>query len=110
MIYFTATILFFFILTLLIRFSVHFGFIDIPSKRKIHHYNTPLVGGLSIYITLFFLSFFVSNDNFDFIILYSSSLIVLLGIIDDRFQISPYLRLIFQIIIISFIIGNGIHI
>lgn len=110
MIYFIATILFFFILALLIRVSVYLGFIDMPSKRKIHHYNTPLVGGLSIYITLFFLSFFVPNDNFNFIILYSASLIVLLGIIDDRFQISPYLRLIFQIIIISFVIGNGIHI
>ena len=110
MIYFFATILFIFILALLIRVSSYIGFIDMPSNRKIHHYNTPLVGGLSIYITLFSLSFVVSNENLDFIILYSSCLIVLLGIIDDRFQISPYLRLIFQIIIISFVIGNGIHI
>ena len=101
MIYFITPILFIFILALLIRVSAYIGFIDIPSKRKVHHYNTPLVGGLSIYITLFSLSFVVSNENFDFIILYSSCLIVLLGIIDDRFQISPYLRLIFQIIIIS---------
>ena len=61
--------------------------------------------------TLFFsLSFLFDYDIYLNFILYSCSIIILIGLIDDLYEISAYIRLIFQILVSLFIILNGIYI
>ena len=76
------------------------------TQRKIHDFNTPLIGGISIYSSLFIIYSLFSNFNDDFIkiLLLNSSLIVLLGIIDDYKNINYKLRVFFIIFITCLII------
>ena len=110
MIYISSVIIFFLLLFFFIKIANIINLIDYPDKRKKHEIKTPLVGGLSIFITLFIL--FIISDNLEFfnIIILSTFLILLIGFFDDKYQLSAYLRLIFQLIIISLIVSSGTHI
>jgi len=76
------------------------------------------IGGLSIVISIiisllmaYFLNWLdIPNDSFIYLLLPTSFLVFLLGLFDDIYTISPFLRLIFQIIISSFVWAQGIRI
>lgn len=73
------------------------GLVDKPNYRKKHKGNIPLVGGIAIYITLC-LSFFSGTLNFPHAAVYfiCAGLLVFIGMLDDRFDISVKLRIIAQ--------------
>ena len=112
MIYFA--ILFFFNLFLFKNFSIIskiYNLYDYPDKLRKKHLNpTPLLGGFIIYINLLiltlFLFFFEFPSDFysskaDFIIFFiACTLFFLLGFIDDKYQLSANIKLIFTSIII----------
>ena len=85
---------------------------DLPNiKRKKHNKKTSLLGGLIILINCYFIffidKFFFNNlfTNFNinsFII--GCSLIFLLGLYDDKYDINANLKFILQILIVSLII------
>ena len=58
-----------------------------PDKRKLHKGKVPLVGGLSIYLTIIFMIFFIEVDYLIVIILLSSAIILILGALDDAFEL-----------------------
>lgn len=88
-------------------------FTDKPTKRKKHRGPIPLSGGIGIYIGFFityFVLLFISNDKENFVenfkepfwIFISSTLILLIGLVDDYFKSKKkefpiYPRLIVQI-------------
>ena len=80
--YFFLIILSFSLNIILYYFGKKINLVDVPTQRKIHDFNTPLIGGISIYCSLFIIYSLFSNFNDDFIkiLLLNSSLIVLLGI------------------------------
>ena len=112
MIYFA--ILFFFNLFLFKNFSIIskiYNLYDYPDKLRKKHLNpTPLLGGFIIYVNLLiltlFLFFFEFPSDFysskaDFIIFFiACTLFFLLGFIDDKYQLSANIKLIFTSIII----------
>lgn len=80
---------------------------DFPSKRKIHKAKTPLIGGVIFIINLIFFIFsskfydlqkffledlFINNSEI-FIFLFFSILIFFVGVIDDKFDMNPYIKL-----------------
>ena len=84
--------------------------IDIPNERKIHDGNIPLVGGLTIYLSLILFFPFMSIPFWLAIIIFSAGIIVLFGAIDDALQLGISIRLISQIIAGLIVVGSGLTI
>ena len=102
------------ILSLIINFSVAnyswqiskiLGLIDKPdSSRKHHKKVTPLIASLSIVFFLIFILIYDLIENFiinkDFIIIFVSSITVFaVGVLDDRIDLSPLIKIILLSII-----------
>jgi len=75
----------------------HIGLVDQPNERKFHTGNIPLIGGLSICLSLLY--FLYNNPElFPHVGLYSLSIsmLVVIGVLDDKFDISFKFRLFVQ--------------
>ena len=86
----------------------YFNLIDKPDiKRKIHKSNTPIVATFSLvffFIILLFTDLFLLNifdDDFQIIIFISLCLFVV-GVIDDKFTLNPYQKIIIISLIFFF--------
>lgn len=85
-------------------------------KKRYHPAHThkgqiPRAGGLPIYLAILLTSlFFLKINKILFGILLGSFLLVLLGLIDDLQDISPYLRFIINILIAGLVISFGLGI
>ncbi|SMY38176.1 Undecaprenyl-phosphate alpha-N-acetylglucosaminyl 1-phosphate transferase [Photobacterium malacitanum] len=73
------------------------GLVDRPDIRKLHQGMIPLVGGISIYIALIIaiLLYIPMSVNLQ-LYLSCSTLLILLGVLDDYFNISVKIRLLVQ--------------
>lgn len=102
----------FFSVLLLRPMAVNWGLVDTPDNRKKHKGDIPLVGGLAIYLsTLTTVSIYVKGSQHINLILVSISLMVLIGLLDDRYDLSAKIRLIAQILIASILtFGTDIEI
>nr|WP_075440452.1 MraY family glycosyltransferase [Prochlorococcus marinus] len=103
------------------KLGIFYKILDIPDKRKKHKKPLVRIGGLAIYLSFIFsiiilIIFFKENlfltINIEKIItiILGSSTFFLIGIMDDLLNLSPFIRLIFQIIVSSFIWSKGIGI
>ena len=86
--------------------------VDRPGGRKKHEGVIPLVGGLAIYLSVFFTAlFFLEQPIFVRLFLLAGGLIVFMGILDDRYELSARLRLFGQVLISGiFVYGLDVHI
>ncbi len=85
------------------------GFVDHPNLRKVHKMPVPHLGGVAILIS-FIIGVLVSRPieiEFKPIII-GGILIVLLGLIDDKFDLKPIFKLIGQILVTLVPIYYGI--
>lgn len=81
--------------------AIKLSFVDRPNERKLHQGNVPLIGGLSIFFPItFVLLLFPELINNSEIYILSSSLLLLIGFIDDKVDLSVTIR-IFLIGVIS---------
>ena len=79
--------------------------------KVVHQYPVPRGGGIPIFLAILFTSFlFLSLDIHLKIILLAGLINLIVGIIDDLFDISPYIRLITNLISALLIITSGIKI
>ena len=99
MIFFSASITLIAI-TILHPIAVNFKLVDSPNIRKPHSGSIPLIGGIAMFTGVSF-SLLMFLDYFDYIyyFLYTSIIIVIVGIVDDSKNISPFIRLLFQMIV-----------
>ena len=99
----------------LIRWLPKLGLVDIPGGRHIHKNLTPKGGGLSFILStgicalviIFFAppqksSFFLSSRMQVFHFIVGGFVISLVGFLDDKYDISPKLKLLAQILVASF--------
>lgn len=98
-----------------IKLAKKINIIDDPKKNKhekvIHTYPTPRGGGLASYLAILVCSLiFLPLDNHLIAILLGASLIVFVGILDDKYNLSPYLRIVLQLAAASLPIISGIGI
>jgi len=109
-----AFIVSFFSTPFVIRLAKKFGFVDDPKTRKhpalIHAVITPRAGGIPIFLALLTLIFFLPIDKKLAIILVSGFLTVVLGTFDDKYDLSPYLRLGIMFVIATVTVLSGIGI
>ena len=81
--------------------------IDLPNSRKKHKGEIPLIGGIVGGISIFLFCFIFVNDNEIISILILATVILIIGIIDDAFEINFSIRLFVQFLIIMIAIGLG---
>ena len=110
----------FFLVNPVKELSSRFGFFDKPDERKQHSQNIVRLGGLCIYLGFLasliivllykFFGFEYSVVEIDFIrnILIGSTIFFLLGITDDLFRISPFVRLFFQSLTVLILSYSGL--
>jgi UDP-GlcNAc:undecaprenyl-phosphate/decaprenyl-phosphate GlcNAc-1-phosphate transferase len=84
---------------LLVPVAKHLGLIDTPGGRKQHAENTPLVGGIAMFLAFSFtlLTLPISLSNYRSLIA-GLSLLVIIGVLDDLHEVHHYSRLIGQTI------------
>ena len=121
---FIASLILTAILTLGVRkFALVFKIIDMPDSekddgRKIHRAPTPLLGGVAIFLSYFIL-LFIFAPNFlsgnlrwtHLISFFIGALIIIIGgALDDKYNLSPKLQIIFPLLAILVLIIGGVGI
>ena len=99
----------------------NFNILDLPNHRKVHKEVLVRIGGVGMFfgfsVTLFFLFAYTQiNNSLKIDLSLFSGLIVgltlffVLGLLDDIYQLSPILKLLFQLIFASILFSNGLRI
>jgi UDP-GlcNAc:undecaprenyl-phosphate GlcNAc-1-phosphate transferase len=100
------------------RAALHLGIVDAPGGRKAHHAPMPYLGGLAIYAAfMLFLLVAVSRNagdpNTPFVqalaIVAGATLMVVLGLIDDRYTLNPIVKLAGQVLAAALLYFAHIH-
>ena len=102
------------------KLGLKYKIIDEPDIRKKHRGPIVRLGGLGIFIGLIIgmlLTFILFNildprilePSFIALVLSGSLSFFLIGLCDDIFRLTPFIRLVFQVIITCFIYANGIR-
>jgi len=81
-----------------IKLAFKIGAVDRPEKRKVHTRPMPRIGGTAIFISFLFCLIFILKVSGPFIgMIYGACIIFLVGLLDDIFQLPPWLKLLGQI-------------
>lgn len=110
-----ATIISFLATPLVIKLAKRLGIIDDPKKTRhpkvIHTVPTPRGGGIPIFLAFLTTSlFFLPIDKHLIGILVGALILVIMGILDDKYNLNPYLRLGLGFLAASAPIAAGIGI
>lgn len=86
--------------------------VDKPGGRKQHDGLIPLIGGIAIYLSVFITTLvFLEQPLFIRLFLMAGGLIVFLGMLDDRYDLSARFRLVGQLLICGiFVYGLDVRI
>ncbi|MBQ4838265.1 MULTISPECIES: UDP-N-acetylglucosamine--undecaprenyl-phosphate N-acetylglucosaminephosphotransferase [Pseudoalteromonas] len=91
--------------------SIKYGLVDSPCARKQHKGEIPLVGGIAIYIAILLSSLLFFRDDLLIVYVISSTAILIVGVLDDRFELSVKSRILIQVIAALFLISqSGLYI
>ncbi|WP_181377715.1 UDP-N-acetylglucosamine--undecaprenyl-phosphate N-acetylglucosaminephosphotransferase [Limnobaculum xujianqingii] len=91
-------------------FAIQIDLVDKPNGRKLHQGHIPLVGGISIYLSMCVMYFF--SDGYlphSTAYLIGASMLLIVGILDDRFDLPVYPRIIIQALVIILLMVDGAH-
>lgn len=105
----------FLVTPIVIKFADKLGIIDNPTHNKhpkvIHTYPTPRGGGIPIFFALVLASLiFLPLDKHLIGILLGAIVLVIMGFLDDKYNLNPYLRLFLGFVAAAFPIAAGIGI
>lgn len=94
----TAAVVAFLVTPVVIKLAWKFGLIDDPKKNNhpkiIHSEPVPRAGGLALYLgILISILIFIPLDQHIIGILIGATIIVIYGLIDDKWNLNPYVRL-----------------
>ena len=100
-------------------FCLKKGLVDIPNDRKVHKKPIPRLGGVAIWLCTILTFIILVFVNWDYPygnglsgILVGGSIMFLLGLVDDLYDLSPKFKLVVQIgaALIAFLLGVRIEI
>lgn len=101
---------------MVISFSKKEGLVDVPNERKIHKVPISRLGGVAIWLStmttflfLVFLSYYPYGSLLSGILL-GSSLMFLLGLIDDIYNLNAKFKLFVQVAIVTLVYFLGVKI
>jgi len=92
------------------KLAVRLGVMDIPGGRKDHEAPTPLLGGLAVFCS-FILALFINGIITPILItvISASTLILSVGILEDRFGVKEWVRLLAQAAAFVMVAMAGVH-
>lgn len=86
-----------------------FGFVAKPKTDRWHKRPTAMLGGVAIFIvTALIYAWLVPKTSKSLVVLAGSSILFIVGLIDDILQIKPYQKLIGQFTGVAVVIGFGL--
>jgi UDP-GlcNAc:undecaprenyl-phosphate GlcNAc-1-phosphate transferase len=119
-------LIFFFLINLILFLSFDYlskkiNIYDFPDKRrKLHNIPTPCIGGIFLFINIFFLYilsifnnnffynfFYINSSQASYVFVISTLFIFIIGIIDDKIKLNSYLRFFLLIILSYFVSFNS---
>ncbi|WP_163539683.1 MraY family glycosyltransferase [Gracilibacillus sp. YIM 98692] len=93
------------------KFAIQIGAVDQPNARKVHQKVMPRLGGLAIYIS-FLIGFVifkpVGTESWPLFI--GATLIVALGVVDDRFELPAKMKFLGQLVAAIVTVIGGMQI
>lgn len=94
------------------KLAIAIGATDKPNARKVHQKIMPRLGGLAIYIS-FIIGFLIlrpmDEDFSPLPIIIGSFIIIITGVLDDRFELSAKVKLIGQLLAAGVVVLGGIQ-
>jgi UDP-GlcNAc:undecaprenyl-phosphate GlcNAc-1-phosphate transferase len=110
--FFIALVAAYAISPLLKKAAFKFGYVDHPKDNKVHAHPTPLLGGVAIFMA-FVIAIFSKSGlmslHYVTAIIYGCSLLLVIGLIDDRFGMMPELKLLGQFLAALIAVKSGIR-
>lgn len=99
-----------FLLTFLVKkLAIKFHIVDFPNQRKIHKKVTPRIGGLAIFLGAALGLLYLQPEHIHLLeISLGAVVIVITGMLDDKYDIRPVVKLSGQLIATSFLISSGL--
>ena len=83
---------------LAIRLAFKIGAVDRPERRKVHTQPMPRMGGMAIFLSFLICLLFILKVSGPFTgMIYGACIIFLVGLLDDIFQLSAWVKLLGQI-------------
>lgn len=100
--YLTTFLISYFVMVILmpslIKFLTRLKIVDLPDERKLHDIPVPRMGGILIFLIIIsFLIYYSSEIENVWLIIASSALLAICGIIDDVFGLNWFYKFMFQI-------------
>jgi UDP-GlcNAc:undecaprenyl-phosphate/decaprenyl-phosphate GlcNAc-1-phosphate transferase len=87
----------FFATPLVLKYAVRKGAVDVPNERKLHEGSKPILGGISLYVAIVVATLIFYELGAKVIALLGSlTIIVIIGVIDDLYDLRPYQKLLGQ--------------
>ncbi|NWJ95271.1 MAG: undecaprenyl/decaprenyl-phosphate alpha-N-acetylglucosaminyl 1-phosphate transferase [Chloroflexi bacterium] len=98
------------------RFALRIGIVDAPNARKIHASPVPLLGGGAIYLAFMITLLALSYWALPFYILQLGAMVLggsfmfIIGLLDDKWGLSPKVKLVAQFLATLWLIIAGVQI
>lgn len=89
------------------RVAPKLGIVDRPTVRKIHKGNVPLIGGLAMFFSFAIVSIMLTQHQSQLILLLLGFVLVLLGTMDDVFDLNAYFRMFIQAVVAIMMVSAG---
>lgn len=108
-----TTLISYFLAPILMKIAFNTGYLDEPRNTKVHAHPTPLLGGVGIYLAFIVGLFMVPGFNHAqkfYSILAGSTLLLLVGLVDDRMGMMPELKLLAQVLAAMVVVKSGVRI
>lgn len=98
-----------------IKLAQKFNLIDDPKTHKhpaiIHTKPIPRAGGVPIFLGIFFATILFVHMSAEIVaILFAGLLVVIIGLFDDKYDLSPYLRFTTNIVLALLVVLSGVTI
>ena len=91
------------------KLAIKIGAVDKPNERKVHTKIMPRMGGLAIYLS-FFAVLFLSHEMQHIGLLIGGTVLVLVGIIDDKTDMPAKIKLLGQIFAACIVVAAGVRV
>ncbi|MCM8761447.1 MAG: undecaprenyl/decaprenyl-phosphate alpha-N-acetylglucosaminyl 1-phosphate transferase [Candidatus Omnitrophica bacterium] len=111
---FVITTVISYLITPLVRMiAFRTGYLDHPKSNKVHAHPTPLLGGVGIYIAFtagLFTTVNLGQDPRLLSIIIGASILLVVGLVDDRMGMMPEVKLLAQFLAAMVVIKSGVRI
>ncbi len=94
----------------IITLSDRFQLLDSPNSRKSHKHPKPTFGGIGIFLGILSLLFILPTNSTLYLVLGCSFCLLIMGILDDLFNMKVLIRLILEIALSYILFYNGFKI